>query len=153
MKTMLLTIAFTVGLLIHTLAGIHPVNPITPPADSAGYKLTVVLNNVAQRTGMLYIGIDNSDATFNKDSYRKTRIAVPATGEVQVSFDGLPAGRYSVRVYQDLNANQKLDFSGPMPTEPFGFSNVKMLMSPPTFNQCAFALDGSKTVEIYLFGN
>lgn len=150
---MLLTIALSAGLLIHALAEVQPTHAVTSPTDSASYKLTVVFTNVAQRTGMLYIGIDNSDATFNKDSYRKTRIAIPATGEVQVSFDGLPAGQYSVRVYQDLNANQKLDFSGPMPTEPFGFSNVKMLMGPPTFKQCAFALDGSKTVAINLFGN
>lgn len=153
MKTVLLTLALSVGSLLHTLAGAPLSNPITPPTDSATHKLTIVFANIAQRTGTLYIGIDNSDATFNKESYRKTRIEVPTTGEVQVHFDNLPAGQYSVRVYQDLNNNQKLDFSGSIPTEPFGFSNVKMLMGSPTFKQCAFALDGSKAIAINLLGN
>ena len=152
MKTILLTLALSFGLLIRTFANGNPAQPVTL-TDSAAHKLTISFANLAQRTGMLYVGIENSSATFNKESYRKTRIAVPATGEVQVSFDGMPAGRYSVRVYQDLNANQKLDFSGMLPTEPVGFSNLSTLMGPPSFEQCAFTLDSSKTIVINLMGN
>lgn len=153
MKTILLTLALLTGSFVNALALMQPSTPPSLPGDSASYKLTISFGNLTQRTGTLYVGIDDSDATFNKESCRKTRIAVPVTGDVQVSFNGMPAGRYSVRVYQDLNANQKLDFSGMMPTEPFGFSNVQTLMGPPSFNRCAFNLDGPKTIQINLLGN
>jgi len=126
--------------------------PSTAIADSGTYKLTALITTVTKRSGMLYVGVANSDETFDGDSYRKTRIEIPTTGDVRVSFDGLPAGRYAIRVFQDLNDNQKLDFNGPMPTEPFGFSNVKTMTGPPSFGKCAFDLDASKTVEIGLLG-
>ncbi len=89
---------------------------------------------------------------MNGDTYRKTRIAVPATGDIRVSFEGLPAGKYAVKVYQDLNANQRLDRSGQVPSEPFGFSNLTTLLAPPSFSQCAFDLNGPRTITITLIG-
>ncbi len=115
----------------------------------AVYKLTVVVP-VDKRSGELRIGIANSEETFSGESYRTKALAVPASGEVSVTFDSLVAGRYAVRVFQDMNDNQKMDFSGPIPAEPFGFSNVTVLMAPPTFGQCAFDLTENKTIEIRL---
>lgn len=151
MNTLLLSFALLTATV--ATAGATSTSHATPHAvvaDSGTYKLTAILSTVTKRSGTIYVGIANSDATFNGDSYRKTRLEIPATGEVRVSFDGLPAGRYAIRVFQDLNDNQKLDFNGPMPTEPFGFSNLKTMMGPPSFGICAFDLDASKTVGINL---
>ena len=152
MKTLLISTVLFLGFLAYATASLLPTQMALPPADSATYTLTVNVANLARHTGTLYVGLDNSDATFNKESYRKTRIEIPATGDVQVSFAGVPAGRYAIRVFQDLNTNQKLDFSGSLPKEPFGFSNVKMLMGPPTFNQCAFDVNTAKTITVQLIG-
>lgn len=148
MKTILLTIALITGSLINTMAA----SRLAAPGDSASYKLTIEFANITKRTGMLYVGLVNDAAEFNGNSYRKTRIQIPATGDFQVKFDQLPAGRYAVKVFQDLNENQKLDTSNQMPTEPFGFSNVTMLMGPPSFEQTAFDLDAPKTIVINLIG-
>lgn len=148
MKTLLITLALLIGSLINVMAASSP----AIPGDSATYKLTVGFTNVAKRIGTLYVGLINDGADINGDSYRKTRIEIPATGEFQVSFDGLPAGKYAVKVFQDLNTNQKLDVSGHMPTEPFGFSTINMLTGPPTFDKCAFDLNASKTIAINLIG-
>ncbi|MBC7891927.1 MAG: DUF2141 domain-containing protein [Sphingobacteriaceae bacterium] len=154
MKTLLIAVILFSASVASTIAS--PVLSVPPccaaAADSGTYKLTALITTVTKRSGMLYVGVANTDATFDGDSYRKTRIEIPATGEVQVSFDGLPVGRYAIRVYQDLNDNQKLDFNGPMPTEPFGFSNVKTMMGPPSFAKCAFDLNASKTVVVGLLG-
>ncbi|MFY7912078.1 MAG: DUF2141 domain-containing protein [Emticicia sp.] len=40
--------------------------------------------------------------------------------------------------------------NGQMPAEPFGFSNVTMLMGPPNFEQCAFDLNENKAINISL---
>jgi uncharacterized protein (DUF2141 family) len=119
------------------------------PAGTA-YKLTVVVQEVARRAGKIYIGLANSASTFDGESLQRVVIDVPASGEVSASFEGLAPGRYAVRLYQDLNDNQKMDFSGQMPTEPFGFSNVTRLMGPPTFDQCVFDLAENKTIQIDL---
>lgn len=148
MKTILLTIALITGSLINTMAA----SRLAAPGDSASYKLTIEFANITKRTGMLYVGLVNDAAEFNGNSYRKTRIQIPATGDFQVKFDQLPAGRYAVKVFQDLNENQKLDTSNQMPTEPFGFSNVTMLMGPLSFEQTAFDLDAPKTIVINLIG-
>ena len=124
----------------------------TPTATTPGaiYKLTITINDVSNRSGKLYVGLANNQPSFDGASIKSQAVDVPATGSVTIAFEGLTPGRYAVRMYQDLNGNGKMDFSGQMPTEPFGMSNVTMLMGPPTFDQCSFDLTENKTIEIGL---
>ncbi|MFD2932194.1 DUF2141 domain-containing protein [Spirosoma flavum] len=117
-------------------------------SSTATYKLTVVVANVNKRTGKLYIGLANDKASFDGESFQRKMIDVPASGEITLTFEGLAPGRYAVRVYQDLNDNQKMDFSGRMPNEPFGFSNVATLMGPPDFDQSSFELTKDDSIRI-----
>ncbi len=149
MKTLLLASALFTASCINAVAA--PSSGVAP-GDSATYKLTVGFANVTKRSGMIYVGVVNKAADFDGNFCRKTRISVPATGEFQVNFEGLPAGQYAVEVFQDLNDNQKLDFTGRVATEPFGFSNVKMLLGAPSFNESAFELSASKTITLNLLG-
>ncbi len=153
MKTLITTILTTV-LFIGSMAKPCFAQQTTPStstsvsATSATYSITVVISNVNTRSGKLYVGLANSKATFEGASFQNKVVDVPASGEISVVFEGLAAGRYAVRLYQDLNNNQKLDFSGQMPAEPFGFSNVAMLMGPPDFDQSAFDLTANNSVRI-----
>ncbi len=156
MKTFLITSALIAGLFanISIASATTPpsaiISPVTSATEPATYKLTVTFSNVNTRKGKIYVGLANDAASFDGSSFRKTRVEVPATGEISVSFESLPTGKYAVRVYQDLNDNEKLDMSGQMPAEPFGFSNVKMLMGPPDFTLCAVEVTENKTVNISL---
>ncbi len=156
MKTLLITSALIAGLFVNatTVSAITPptalVSSVTSVTEPATYKLTVTFSNVNNRKGKIYIAVANDATSFGGSAFRKTRVEVPATGEISVSFETLPAGKYAVQVYQDLNDNEKLDMSGQMPTEPFGFSNVKMLMGPPDFTLCAFELTENKTINVSL---
>lgn len=114
------------------------------------YSLTVVLSNVNKRTGQIFVGLVNSAENFAGESFRTNVADVSASGEISVSFDSLTTGRYAVRLFQDMNGNKKIDFDGRMPTEPFGFSNVTMLMGPPDFDQCAFDLTENKRIQVSL---
>ena len=122
----------------------------TPTSATAGYKLTVTIPDVGTRSGKMHIGLANDRTSFDGQSLQTKEVDVPATGSITVVFNGLTAGRYAVRMFQDLNNNGKIDFSGQMPTEPFGFSNLTMLMAPPTFDQASFELSGNKSVEVSL---
>ena len=149
MKT-LLCIAITTILFMINLAKPCMAQTTTSPTATSTYSLTVVMHNVNNRTGKLYIGLGNNQTSFMGESIQRKSIDVPASGEITVVFDGLAPGRYAVRVFQDLNGNQKMDFSGQMPAEPFGLSNVAMLMGPPDFDQSSFDLNENKSIRIRL---
>lgn len=154
MKNLIITFAAATTLLV--TSGTRPTlaQTVAPSAtvSTAGptYTLTVVIPNVPKRTGKIHLGLANSTETFDGESLRTKVVDIPASGELVVTFDSLVAGRYAVRLFQDLNGNEKIDFDGPMPTEPFGFSNVTMLMGPPSFGQCAFDLAENKRIPISL---
>lgn len=123
----------------------------TAPATAVKtYSLTVIIPNVTHRNGALHVGVANSEASFSGESYKAKTVMIPATGEVKVVFDSLPAGRYAVRMFQDLNDDKKMDYNGQMPAEPFGFSNITMLMGPPSYGQAAFDLSENKLMEVGL---
>ncbi len=141
------SIFFTLVLLV-TVFSQSFARAIATPADSATHKLTVTVTGIAQRTGKLHVGLATDDKTFSAKSAITQIVDVPATGDATITFTDLKPGKYAVRVLQDMNDNKTMDFSGQMPAEPFGFSNVTMLMGPPTFDQCAFTLDGNKAVQV-----
>ncbi|GAB3892488.1 DUF2141 domain-containing protein [Spirosoma agri] len=146
MKTTFVTLALLIGLFTHSFA--LRITPAKPKADTAAYTVTVVISDVTKRTGKLYIGLATNESTFTGQSAKTQAVDVSATGDITITFDKLPAGRYAIRAYQDLNDNQKMDFLGQMPSEPFGFSNVTMLMGPPSFDQCSFELSASKLIQL-----
>ena len=68
------------------------------------------------------------------------------------TFKSLPKGNYAVAIYQDENNNDNCDknFLG-VPIEPYAFSNdFRPKLSVPSFKDCSFILDKSKTVTIKL---
>ncbi len=73
-------------------------------------------------------------------------------GFVVVHYKDMKAGKYAVSVYHDVNSNGKLDtsFLG-MPEEPIGVSNnAKGFMGPPSFKDCEFSFNTTKTIKISL---
>ncbi|RYU94703.1 DUF2141 domain-containing protein [Emticicia agri] len=115
------------------------------------YIVTVVVKGLQQRQGKIYASITNDANSFPRGGGIKSAIAeVTKEGEVTLKFDNLLEGKYAIVLYQDLNDNKELDMNGEMPAEPFGFSNVTMLMGPPNFEQCAFDVNENKTIAIGL---
>ncbi|QKZ11801.1 DUF2141 domain-containing protein [Spirosoma sp. KUDC1026] len=143
MKTIITTLSLLLFVCVFSFG-----NPGRMVADTATHKLTVTLSGVNKRSGKVYIGLANDASSFSGQSIMQKSVDVPASGEISITFDKLKTGRYAVRVYQDLNDNQKIDMAGMMPTEPFGFSNVSVLMGPPDFDQSAFDLDADKSINI-----
>ncbi|MBA4851945.1 DUF2141 domain-containing protein [Emticicia sp. BO119] len=115
------------------------------------YSVTVVVKGMQQRHGKIYASITNDTNAFPRGGGIKSAIAeVTPEGEMSLKFDNVLEGKYAIVLYQDLNDNKQLDMNGEMPAEPFGFSNVTMLMGPPSFEQCAFDLNENKTIAIGL---
>lgn len=115
------------------------------------YSVTVTIKGIQQRAGKILATISNDANSFPQSGGIKSATAeVTKEGEITLKFEGMLEGKYAIVLYQDLNGDNKLDMNGQMPAEPFGFSNVTMLMGPPNFEQCAFDLNENKVINISL---
>jgi uncharacterized protein (DUF2141 family) len=115
------------------------------------YSVTVIVKGIKKYEGKISASISNDIENFPQSGSIKSVVAkVTKDGDITLNFDGIVEGKYAIVLYQDLNDNKILDMNGQMPAEPFGFSNVKMLMGPPNFLQCAFDLTGNRTMDINL---
>ena len=116
------------------------------------YSVTVTVKGIKKREGKVLASISNDMESFPQSGGIKTAMAeVTKEGEVTLTFEGMLEGKYAIVLYQDLNDNKTLDMNGQMPAEPFGFSNISMMMGPPTFLQCAFDLKENTAMDISLF--
>lgn len=115
------------------------------------YTVSVTVKGIQQRTGKILATISNDANSFPQSGGIKSATAeVTKEGEITLKFEGMLEGKYAIVLYQDLNGDNKLDMNGQMLAEPFGFSNLTMLMGPPNFEQCAFDLNENKTLSISL---
>lgn len=125
----------TLSLLL-ALALLGSANPA-----SAG-ELRATVRNVKPEQGRVMVGVYDTADGFRKDRRMAGQMLAPAGAEVTAVFADLPAGRYAIAVYQDLNGNESLDRSilG-MPTEPYGFSRDAVArFGPPAFEEMALEL-------------
>jgi len=118
------------GLVAHNQP--HAVNDFT---------VSMEVSNITQAKGSLRVGIFKEGNPFTgpkakPDFFKVLPITVATTQQVVVN---LPAGKYVIAVYHDLNDNGKLDKNlVGYPKEPFGFSkNFKPILSAPNFEDCA----------------
>ena len=77
---------------------------------------------------------------------RHLRLKVEGS-QLIADFHGVPAGRYAVMSYQDVNNDSKInrDLVG-RPTEPWGYSGTpEFVMGPPSFDSVAIDVPASGT--------
>ncbi|EHH69547.1 DUF2141 domain-containing protein [Gluconobacter morbifer] len=102
--------------------------------------LDVTVTNIPDAAGSIRVAVCTK-AEFLHPDCGYHAITPSKAGQVSVMFETIRPGIYAVQVFQDRNANQKLDqnFLG-MPKEPLGFSrNPPMHFGPPRFADAAFS--------------
>lgn len=107
-------------------------------------ELQVTVEGVDSATGKVMVALyDKADGFPGGPSFAAT-MAPAKQGVVSVSFKEVPAGRYAVSVFHDLNGNQRLDRNMVgIPSEPYGFSrNARGKMGPPSFDDAAVNVGG-----------
>lgn len=112
-------------------------------------KLTVRIENVSARGGMLRLGIYTKDAYDKNSTDAVVSLDLPATAPVQeVEFAPVPPGIYAVQVFQDINSNGHMDFNwAGLPTEPYGFSrDAKPLITKPDFARAKVTLNAGRNM-------
>ena len=123
------------------------------PIESGGtITLTVEVLGLESDEGSVALAIFDSSRSFDERTGAVAAETVaPTDGRATWSVEDLPAGRYAVAVFHDLNDNGELDRTtlGP-PSEPYGFSNdARATFGPPKFGAAAIELPpGQHTLRI-----
>ena len=118
------------------------------PAGAA--TLTVQVTGVESGEGQVFVGLCPTSFEESTCTAGKRQPARP--GAMRFSFPGVPAGRYAIAVYHDVNANGRLDkqIFG-LPAEPYGFSNDVGRSAPPSFEGALVPVgDPAATVSVRL---
>ena len=117
------------------------------------YDLTVVVHGLENNDGVLQLGLYDDADKFPIVGKTLKVVRVKTSGSSRkYTFSGLTEGDYAVAIYQDENNNDNCDknFFG-IPVEPYAFSNdIRPKFSVPSFEDCSFLLNQSKTVSIQL---
>ncbi len=126
------------------------VSIVTVQAQTQTHKLTITISNLLERKGTIHLGLVTKAENFmDQTADIDTAVAVPASGPMVIALT-MPTGTYAVRLYQDLNGDKQMNRENGMPTKPFGFSNIPMLMGPPSFEAASFALTTDTEMKIVL---
>ena len=121
-------------------------------AFAEDYTLTVVLKDVKNSKGDVYVELYSDPATFRKSAKALAISKAPANaGRVSVKFDGLKIGHYALLAFHDEDGNGILNKRfGMIPTEGYGLSNDPKVIGPPSFEDSDFEIlgDGSITLAM-----
>ena len=110
-------------------------------------SLTVSVSGLKSNTGVLKVGLYNSEGTFLKSTYKSVASEIKNNGAT-VTFVGIPKGEYGISAYQDENNNGTLDknMMG-IPSEDYACSNdARGFMGPPEYGDAKFNV--SKDLKI-----
>ncbi len=122
----------------------------TFPPDTATLQLK--FTNLKSVNSIVHIALYRDGVNFlGSEPFHAVKVKTQSVAEIETTVH-LPAGEYSIAVFQDLNANGHLDknFIG-YPKEPFGFSrNFVPRMSKPSWADTSFRLDSMHQLEIEL---
>jgi uncharacterized protein (DUF2141 family) len=120
---------------------------------AGNFEITVTVSDIREASGRIAVGLFRRPDTF-PDMGRQYRGAfIDISGEaVMHTFTAIPAGKYAVAVYHDINDNKKLDTNFmKIPKEPYGFSQgAKTRFGPPKFEDAAFVVKSDHEEAIVL---
>ncbi|WP_281239264.1 DUF2141 domain-containing protein [Flavobacterium praedii] len=112
-------------------------------------NLTVAVSGLKNNTGMVKVGLYNSEGTFLKTIYKSITSEIKNNIAI-VTFVGIPKGEYGISTYQDENSNGILDknIMG-IPSEDFACSNnAKGFMGPPAYEDAKFNINKDLKIDI-----
>ena len=144
-------ISFSVSSLV--LAAINSLALIAVMSQQAhAADLTVNISDVNQGKGHVMVGIYSGSDAFSQGITSFASRVKAENEQEQVVFKDVPAGEYAIKIYQDENSNQKLDFNFiGIPKEGYGFSNNVGRFGSPKYQEAKFMVEEKTEIQIELF--
>jgi uncharacterized protein (DUF2141 family) len=114
--------------------------------------LTISISDVEKGKGHLMIALYKSEEDYKsgKASFH-TKVEALNGKEIAV-FENLADGEYAIKIYQDENDNNKMDFNMMgIPKEGYGFSNNIGMFGAPEYKEAKFLVKENTAITIDLF--
>jgi len=114
--------------------------------------LTVNISDIEQGKGHVLVALyaDKESYTSGKANF-SSKVKAEHEHETLV-FENLPDGEYAIKMYQDENDNNKLDFNMMgIPKEGYGFSNNVGMFGAPEYVEAKFTIKENTAIKIELF--
>lgn len=108
-------------------------------------SLVVSLSNI-KKTGRIHVALYKKCEEFPDSKFMVKSLMNECSGSCSFQFESVPYGGYAIAIYQDVNANDKLDTGMfGIPSEPFAFSNnFRPKFGGPSFEKCRFEFSKDK---------
>lgn len=143
----LICIAATAALAATGAGSTPPSVAVTRPASAT---LSVTFTGIEAKQGRIMVALYDEAGWQGGKPIRAEMVDVSAA-ETAIDLSDLPAGRYGVKAFHDVNGNGKMD-ANPfgMPIEPFAFSNnARGEMGPARWADAVFTVaPGANTQTI-----
>jgi len=151
--SMLFKKIFTFSASSLVLAAINSLSLLIVMSQQASAAdLTVNISEVNQGKGHLMVGLYAGNEAFTQGKASFGSQVKASSEQTQVIFKDLPEGEYAVKIYQDENSNQKLDFNFMgIPKEGYGYSNNVGRFGRPEYQEAKFNVAEKTEIQIELF--
>jgi uncharacterized protein (DUF2141 family) len=117
-------------------ATIPPAGEATPADNMA--VVHVIAENVETDQGTVWLALCDTSLSVEGCPFKKS---VPATaGFVEVTFEGIPPGKYAVVGYHDANDDNVFNRTLGVPREPYALSGPAGEMLAPGFDDAAIEI-------------
>ncbi len=137
------------SLLMTTLGSISMILAFSQTAAAA--DLTVNIGDITKGKGHVMVAVYAGEEDFTKGKSVFASKVKANNEQEQVIFKDLPDGEYAIKMYQDENSNQKLDFNFiGIPKEGYGFSNNVGKFGPPEYHEAKFLVANSTVISVEL---
>jgi uncharacterized protein (DUF2141 family) len=140
----------TVALILVSIITMSSFRSDPPTTNTANVEVSI--KSLKRASGLISIALCNDEKAFMSASYKMGSVNMPKEGPISFTFENVPQGKYSIRIFQDIDGDGKLTAAeNGLPKEPFGFSqNPSMQYGPPTWQNTHFELKENVKLTIDL---
>lgn len=142
MKTYMNTVS---SALISVIAIAASAFPVAEASEASAAKLQIT--NIRSVEGNMMIALFNSEQSWTAHKPVQARVIPVTSTDFEAVFENLEPGTYGVKVFQDVNADGKLNtkLMG-IPKEPYAFSNdAPVRFGPPKWEDAQFEIKAGET--------
>ncbi|MFT6248735.1 MAG: hypothetical protein ACJAZQ_001944 [Cognaticolwellia sp.] len=133
--------------IIGSLSMIAVLSQVTYAAE-----LTVNVSKIEQGKGHLLVSLYSDKKAYTGNDAKFSAMVKATDEQEKVIFKNIPEGEYAIKMYQDENDNNELDFNliG-IPKEGYGFSNNVGQFGAPEYVKAKFIIKENTAINIALF--
>ena len=150
MKLKICLLSIVVLLVAGCASRVRP--PVLEPLSEGPLSVVINVEGIKCCDGVMRLALYHDEAYWMSNTHiARGRLGFIQGDTQRFEIHGLPAGRYAVAVYQDVNSNNKLDrWFWTVPREPYGFSNNVGQYGPVSYEKAAFDLTQDSNLTIRL---